>query len=84
MSKQKEAIVDMFWKMNSEGEGYYFLQYTSSKNVRQRLFEADVDVKDTDLLFMKWEKFEESYKELKKELSALKKKFNISDEEIEC
>ena len=70
--------------MNSEGEGYYFLHYTSSKNVRQRLYEDGVNEKDTDLLFCKWEKFEESYKELKKELSVLKKKFNISDEEIEC
>jgi len=84
MSKQRDAIVNMFWKMNSEGEGYYFLQYTSSKNEKSRLFKDGVDPKDTDLLFMKWEKFEESYRELKKELSALKKNFNIEDEEIEC
>lgn len=84
MSKQKEAIVNMFWKMNSEGEGYYFHHYTSSKNVRQRLYEEGVDVKGTDLMFCKWEKFEESYKELKKEMAKLKEKFNISDEEIEC
>lgn len=73
----REDIVNLLWKINSEGISYFFGSYTSASSVEEDL----KSLKGSSFITAAY-KFEKALQDLESEMDKLKDKHEIDDEEI--